>query len=108
MAKEARAANSTHTADTSSPRESARTLQQTTPTRATAVQIAIDRGDVRRPGPPGRCTDVDVDTGPPGVRGAVRQASPLAASPRGTPRITPRRRPQTSGIAGPPVRIRCP
>ena len=47
MAYDDSAANRIHSAETSSPRESASTLQQTAPTRATAPQIAIDFGLIR-------------------------------------------------------------
>src|SRR6478735_2782961 len=53
MAYDDRAANSTQSAETSSPRERARTDQQTAPTRATAPQIAIDFGVIRDGLPPG-------------------------------------------------------
>ena len=47
MAYDASAANRIHSAETSSPRERASTVQQTAPTTATAPQIAIDRGLIR-------------------------------------------------------------
>ncbi len=53
MAYDARAANRIHSAETSSPRDSASTAQQTAPTTATAPQIAMDLG-VARVGAPGR------------------------------------------------------
>src|SRR5512145_1323455 len=48
MAYDARAANRIHSAEISSPRESARTDQQTAPTTATAPQTAIDLGVIFR------------------------------------------------------------
>ncbi|GAB3251025.1 hypothetical protein GCM10027448_16140 [Nocardioides dilutus] len=47
MAYDDSAANRIHSAETSSPRDSARTLQQTAPTTATAPQIAMDFGLIR-------------------------------------------------------------
>ncbi|GAA2660700.1 hypothetical protein GCM10010307_78420 [Streptomyces vastus] len=47
MAYEPRAASTSQTAEISSPRESARTPQQTAPTRATVVHTRMDRGVIR-------------------------------------------------------------
>ncbi|GGR51730.1 hypothetical protein GCM10010197_17320 [Nocardioides luteus] len=62
MAYEASAANRIHSAETSSPRDRASTTQQTAPTTATTVQMAMDfqLGPERGPEVVGWAVDVDM------------------------------------------------
>src|SRR5688500_15488727 len=85
MAYEASAANRIQRAETSSPRDSASTVQQTAPTTATAPQTIIDFGVIREVPPggvPGRdVVEVDIEHSPRESRRHTGRVTYITSTP---------------------------